>query len=509
MTISGPRSSGILLHPTSLPGPYGMGDLGPAARDFVDIISRAAQRYWQMLPVSPVDQGIGCSPYSSPSAFAGNAMLISVQDLYQDGLITRSTLKKAGILPEKEISADFTAAFNLRKPLLQEAVERFDKYGKKFEEAYQSFCKENEYWLNDYAIFTAIKSKLQHKAWIEWPAELRRRNGDLYQSALSDIQKEIKSCMLQQFFFFRQWYQLKEYAAQKGIRLIGDAPIYVSYDSADVWANPHLFELDQNGFPIRVAGVPPDYFSATGQRWGNPLYRWDEASRTGYTWWIQRLRHLINMFSLVRVDHFRAFAAYWAIPAAEKTAVNGTWQKGPGIEFFNVLRRELEYLPLLAEDLGTIDADVRELITLAGVPGMKVLQFAFGDDIATNPYSPHNHQQNTVVYTGTHDNNTTAGWYTQELDDRRRQIFADYCGISSAAELQPEQAAQHMVRLALMSTAWLAIIPMQDILTAGSPARMNIPGRPTGNWQWRMLPEECTDAVFEQLAHMTQIYGRR
>ena len=492
-----PRSAGVLLHPTSLPGPYGIGDLGPAARDWVDTLAAAGQSYWQILPLSPT--GYGDSPYQSFSAFAGNAALVSPELLARDGLLTAEDLRSAPSLPEGR--ADYDRAGPFKGRLLKQAWERF-RAGRAdtLRDEFDAFRRQKASWLDDYALFMALKDAHGGANWRDWPAPLRRREPEALAEARRSLAEQVGQYQFQQFLFFRQWRAVKEYANSRGVRLIGDAPIFVSADSADVWANPEIFLLDEQRRPTAVAGVPPDYFSPTGQLWGNPLYNWDALKQTGYGWWVNRIRTVMEKVDLVRLDHFRGFAAAWHVPAGEETAVNGRWVPGPGADLFETLRAELGGLPIIAEDLGEITPDVYELRDRFGLPGMKVLHFAFGET-AANPFLPHNYERNAVAYTGTHDNDTTLGWY-QHLDEGRKDHVRRYLARPD------DDIVWNLIRLAWASVANLAVVPAQDVLELGSEARMNFPGRPEGNWRWRLLPGQFGEAARDRLAEMTELYGR-
>ncbi len=497
-----PRSSGILLHPTSLPGRWGIGDLGPAAYQFVDFLEQAGQTLWQILPLGPT--GYGDSPYQCFSAFAGNPMLVSLDRLLEAGLLTEADVEPALAAYAHTFSPDqidYGAVINFKLPLLRQSFARFRSGNfPAHEEAFNQFCSANARWLDDYALFMAIKERFGGASWDTWdrdiaarkPAALKRWSSELAESV--EIQKYL------QYLFFSQWQPLKAYANQHGIKIIGDAPIFVAYDSADVWANRKLFYLDDEGRPTVVAGVPPDYFSATGQLWGNPLYRWDQMARNGFAWWTDRLKTDFSKVDILRLDHFRGFAAYWEVPASEKTAVNGTWVQGPGPAFFAKLERTLGQLPLIAEDLGVITSDVDELREQFNLPGMKVLQFAFGDDF-DNPYLPHNYTTNYVVYTGTHDNNTTIGWF-QELSATEREFVQCYLGRDGS------DISWDMIRLALSSVADIAVMLFQDVLRLGANARMNVPGVAGGNWGWRFRAEALDPGLAYGLRLLTTTYGR-
>ncbi|ALC15796.1 4-alpha-glucanotransferase [Desulfuromonas soudanensis] len=490
------RVSGILLHPTSLPGPYGLGSLGSEAYRFIDFLSGAGQSIWQILPLGPT--GYGDSPYSAFSAFAGNPLLICPERLVERGDLDPADL--AGVrMPEGEAHFGFVQGFLGR--LLHKGAACFERQGAGARRAaYERFCSEQAYWLNDYAIFQALRSHFEHRSWNEWPEEIRCRRDSALHFWGEELAATIRVHKYAQFVFFEQWFALRDYAASRGVRILGDLPIFVALDSADVWANQHLFHLNEEGRPLLVAGVPPDYFSTTGQRWGNPLYRWEAMAEEGYAWWLSRFRWNLAQTDLVRIDHFRGFEACWAIPAEEKTAVNGQWLKVPGAELFRALKAALGRVPIIAEDLGLITPEVEALRREFGFPGMKILQFAFGSG-ADNPYLPHNLESDCVVYTGTHDNDTTLGWW-RKLSGQEREGVRAYLG--SSGRDQPWE----LIRAALASVGAYCIIPLQDLLALGSEARMNTPGRAGGNWGWRFSPGDLGVDLQQRLSALTALYGR-
>jgi 4-alpha-glucanotransferase len=501
------RASGILLHPTSLPGPHGSGDLGVEARRFVDFLASAAQRWWQMLPVGP--PGYGESPYSAESAFAGNPMLVSLDRLAEDGLLDGATLAPLGSLRSDRV--DFSPMEAHRTSQLRAAFEAFEAHGDG-RLAFDGFCEENAPWLDDFALFRALKRAHGGVQWTRWEPEVRKRKPHALQVAKKALAHAVAFEKFAQWVFDRQWHDLRAYAAERGVGLIGDLPIFVAHDSADVWQNPEAFFLDDEGEPTVVAGVPPDYFSATGQRWGNPLYRWQRLKKSGYAWWIDRLRITLRRFDAVRLDHFIGFQRYWRIPAGEPTAVQGRWMKGPGADFFVVVRKALGDLPLIAEDLGEVTPRVHALRRQFGLPGIKILQFAFGNDPSAPSFMPHNHTRRCVVYTGTHDNDTTVGWFTDpggvgstrsvaQIRDER-QMALRYLGTRG------EEIHWDMIRLALASVARLALFPLQDVMGLGSEARMNRPGLGGGNWTWRFADGALAPALGMRLAMLTRTYGR-
>lgn len=494
-----PRSSGILLHPTSLPGPWGIGDLGPAAYSFVDFLHAAGQSLWQILPLGPT--GYGDSPYQCFSAFAGNPLLISLDALIQKGLLGYDEVVSAAA--ERHLSLDtvhYGEVMEFKLPLLWRAYERMQEGAiPEVGEAFQTFKHDHAAWLDDYALFMALKDAHGGQPWNSWEPALRQRDPDALAQARQAHARAIDWQQFLQFLFFRHWARLKAYANEHGIKIIGDAPIFVAFDSADVWAHQQRFFLDAHGNPSVVAGVPPDYFSPTGQRWGNPLYRWSTMASDGYAWWVARLRASFSQVDILRLDHFRGFAAYWEVPATEETAMNGRWVKGPGADLFAHLERALGHLPIIAEDLGLITPDVHALRDQFDFPGMKVLQFAFGEP--ENPYLPHYHVPNCVVYTGTHDNNTSVGWF-QDLSEPEREQVRAYLGRDGA------DIAWDLIRLALMSVADLAIVPFQDVLRLGADARMNTPGHLGQNWAWRFRSEALNEGLAGGLRFLTAIYDR-
>jgi 4-alpha-glucanotransferase len=493
---SSQRAAGILLHPTSLPGQYGIGDLGPATYSWIDALVHARQKWWQILPLGPT--GFGDSPYQCFSAFAGNPFLVSPQLLVQDGLVNAGDLEG---LRFPEAKVDYGAVIPFKNKLLARAWDNFQAgRGDGLRSAFDEYCKRQAHWLEDYALFMAIKEAQGGKSWQEWPANLRRRDPVALTQARQGRASSLGAHKFHQFTFYRQWQGVKEYAHQRGVRIIGDIPIFVSSDSADVWANPQLFMLDKDRKPSVVAGVPPDYFSATGQLWGNPLYNWEALSATDYAWWIARLRSSLELVDIIRLDHFRGFEAYWEIPAGKPTAVEGRWVKAPGRALLRCLKDALGGLPLIAEDLGVITPEVEALRDDFGLPGMRILQFAFAGG-SDNPYLPHNYLRRTVVYTGTHDNDTTRGWFAT-TPERERDHVRRYLGRDGA------DIAWDFLRAAWSSVADYAVAPLQDVLSLDTTARMNLPGRPAGNWGWRYTADQLTPWVLDRLGEMTHIYGR-
>lgn len=493
------RASGILLHPTSLPGGIGIGDLGRGATAFVDFLAAAHQQLWQVLPLGPT--GFGDSPYQSFSTFAGNPLLIALDELARDGLLDPAQLAALPTDPGDHI--DYGAVITIKDRLLRQVWTDFPaRATARQREELAEFVAVNRPWLDDFALFMALKEAHHGLPWTAWPAELRRREPVALTRARRQLAAAIGAQQCIQWCFFRQWQRLRTYAAERGIRLIGDIPIFVAGDSADVWAHPELFQLDEDGQPLVVAGVPPDYFSATGQLWGNPLYRWERHATDGYAWWEARLKATLALVDIVRLDHFRGFEAYWEVPAQETTAVNGRWRPGPAAALFDAIRARLGEVPIIAEDLGLITPAVKTLRDSQGFPGMAILQFGFGGD-ADNEYLPHNYRPNLVVYTGTHDNDTTIGW-AASLDPAGRQHLNDYLGPGDPAE----DIAWRLIRLAFASVANTVVVPLQDLLSEDSSARLNTPGRPAGNWGWRATFDDLSAERAARLAHLTMLYGR-
>ena len=491
-----PRRAGLILHPTSLPGPYGIGSLGEQAFAWLDFLEAAGMRLWQVLPLGPT--GYGDSPYQSFSAFAGNHYLIDLQLLVREGLLEEADLATGRELPWDHV--DYGQVIPFKLAALERAFDNFEAAGGGSREGFERFVSEHAGWLDDYALFMALKEQHGGVAWTEWPTPLRLREEAALEDARGQLGRAVRKHQFWQWLFHRQWLAIKERANGKGIEIIGDIPIFVSFDSADTWANPELFYLGDDGNPTVIAGVPPDYFSETGQRWGNPLYRWKRMEAQGYRWWIERFRSSLEFYDLVRIDHFRGFEAYWEIPASEETAVKGRWVRGPGQAFFDAIREALGDLPVIAEDLGVITPEVEELRDRNGLPGMKVLQFAFAGD-PDDPYLPHNYPANAVVYTGTHDNDTTAGWYAG-APENERDFVRRYLARSD------DEIVWSLIRLAFSSVANTAIVPLQDVLGLGGDARMNTPGRLGGNWSWRYRPEQLEYWHAPQLQEMARLYGR-
>lgn len=492
------RASGILLHPTSLPGKYGIGDLGKWAYRFVDWLKENDQSLWQVLPLGPT--GYADSPYQTISAFAGNTMLISLDKLVDEGWLNEDDLADCPVFPQDHV--DFNPVIDYHERKLDLAYRGFlDNDDEQQKITFEEWCDDNAYWLDDFALFASIKDSQQKRAWVEWPQPLVAREDHAMAEAWARHADSIACRKFRQWVFHNQWYDLKAYANANGISIVGDIPIFMAHDSADVWANPDEYYLDEGGNPTVIAGVPPDYFSPTGQRWGNPLYRWDVMSAKGYSWWIARVRAMLSLVDIIRIDHFRGLDAYWEIPGDQPTAEHGQWVPGPGHEFLDAIKNALGGdLPIIAEDLGVITETVEKLRDDFDLPGMKLLQFAWSGP--TNPFLPHNHTPNCVVYSGTHDNNTTIGWWEDEMDDDQREFFSTYL------DLEVYDAAWRIMQLGMRSVANTFIMTMQDVLSLGSEARMNTPGTPSGNWQWRFLPEMLEGLKSDRLKHATRLYQR-
>lgn len=489
-----PRSSGLLLHPTSLPGPFGIGDIGPAAHAWIDTLARAGQTWWQLLPVGPT--GYGDSPYQSFSTFAGNVNLLSPEMIVRDGLLRPDDIG-GNFFPDDRV--DYAAVEPFKLNLVRRAAAHFHGGGAgHLREAYDRFLYDRQGWLDDYVLFMALKEVNGRRPWYEWPADQRHPQA-VPATIRQEFGEQFNTHRFGQFLFFRQWHELRRHARDRGVRLIGDVPIFVSPDSADVWAYPEGYLLNGDQRPRVVAGVPPDYFSKTGQLWGNPHYDWAAMRETGYSWWVARARATLELVDLVRIDHFRGFVAAWQVPAGEATAERGEWVPGPGAELFARFRTELGGLPFIAEDLGEITDDVYALRDALGLPGMKVLHFAF--DKPTNPFLPHNYPTNCIAYTGTHDNDTTRGWWAT-APDHEKAFYRRYTNRDGS------DIAWELIRLAWGSVADLAIAPLQDVLDLGTEARMNLPGVGQGYWQWRMPAGVLDDGRLKRLMDLTEVFGR-
>ncbi|MEI6080517.1 MAG: 4-alpha-glucanotransferase [bacterium] len=492
------RSSGILLHPTSLPGKFGIGSLGKEAFEFIDILVTTRQKLWQILPLGPT--GYGDSPYQSFSTFAGNPLVIDLEKLVEDGLLSTNELDTQEHFGDKKV--DFGKVISFKYPLYRKAFKNFKASCCEAEKlAFDVFCKEqNDLWLDDYSLYASLKDHFKGKQWNEWDEDIKLREAHALNKYREQLTEEREFYKFLQYEFFKQWGAVKKYANSHKIKIVGDIPIFVSIDSSDAWANADLFFFDEKKNPTKVAGVPPDYFSKTGQLWGNPLYDWAKMKKTGYAWWINRIRSVMSTCDVVRIDHFRGFSAYWAVPASNKDAIIGEWEKGPGADFFHALKKALGDIQVIAEDLGVITPDVEKLRDEFGFPGMKILQFAF-DPNEESSYIPHRHICNCVIYTGTHDNDTTSGWY-QKLTEKEKKYIQEYL------DVREEDVTWGLIRAAFASTAKMAIIPMQDVLSLGSNARMNTPGAPSGNWQWRFSKEQLSDTIKDRLKKLTTIYRR-
>ena len=496
------RTSGILLHISSLPSAYGIGDLGAAAFRFADFLTRTNQRLWQVLPLGPV--GPGASPYSSPSTFAGNPLLIGPEPLVESGLLTEEELEPLAALPDDHV--DYERLVPRKREVLSAAFRRFQADASSIDATRLKKFRDNQSaWLDEYALYAALKEAHEGAPWTEWEPALAQCDPEALERARDEHAQAVEKHIFWQYLFHRQWSALQAYCHARDIRLFGDLPIYVAHDSADVWAHQDLFQLDDDGEPSVVAGVPPDYFSPEGQLWGNPLYRWGRMKKRGYQWWTERLRRAFGLFDLVRLDHFRGFDEYWQIPAGQNTAIKGEWQDGPGATFLNAMEDEFGELPVVAEDLGIITDSVRDLRDAFEFPGMAVLQFAFGGS-PDNDYLPHNYRRNLVVYTGTHDNNTTAGWWQEGLSDEGRDFARSYLNISENGG--EDKIHRHALRAIMASVADRVVTPLQDVIGLGSEGRMNTPGTMGGNWEWRFRPDQIAEEDEDFLKELTHLYGR-
>ena len=493
------RSSGILFHPTSLPGKYGIGTLGKEAYAFIDFLKKSRQKLWQIFPLGPT--GYGDSPYQSFSSFAGNPYLIDFDLLIEAHLLSEEDLRDV-FFGDNEEYIDYGAIYNQKYSLLRKAYENFKSSDNhEMRENLEHFKRENASWLNDYSLYISLKNHFNGLPWNEWAHDIKNREHGAMEHYKNELADDIEYHNFIQFLFFKQWGDVKRYANENGIKIIGDIPIFVAADSSDAWANPEIFLFDEERKPVKVAGVPPDYFSATGQLWGNPLYNWQKLKETNYSWWVERVRANLSTCDIIRIDHFRGFEAYWAVPYGDDTAINGQWEPGPGIDLFNAIKSQLGELPIIAEDLGLMTQGVIDLREATGFPGMKILGFAF-DSGEENDYLPHTYTKNCVVYTGTHDNDTLIGWF-QKAKEEDRQFARDYLNSRSDDEIH-----WNAIRGAWSSVANMAISPVQDFLGLGSEARINTPGVAAGNWQWRLRHGVLTDELAERIAKLTKVYSR-
>ena len=493
------RSSGILFHPTSLPGKYGIGTLGKEAYAFIDFLKKSRQKLWQIFPLGPT--GYGDSPYQSFSSFAGNPYLIDFDLLIEAHLLSEEDLRDV-FFGDNEEYIDYGAIYNQKYPLLRRVYENFKSSDNhEMRENLEHFKRENASWLNDYSLYISLKNHFNGLPWNEWAHDIKNREHGAMEHYKNELADDIEYHNFIQFLFFKQWGDVKRYANENGIKIIGDIPIFVAADSSDAWANPEIFLFDEERKPVKVAGVPPDYFSATGQLWGNPLYNWEKLKETNYSWWVERVRANLSTCDIIRIDHFRGFEAYWAVPYGDDTAINGQWEPGPGIDLFNAIKSQLGELPIIAEDLGLMTQGVIDLREATGFPGMKILGFAF-DSGEENDYLPHTYTKNCVVYTGTHDNDTLVGWF-QKAKEEDRQFARDYLNSRSDDEIHWDA-----IRGAWSSVACMAISPVQDFLGLGSEARINTPGVASGNWQWRLKQGVLTNELAERIAKLTKIYSR-
>lgn len=491
------RRNGMLLPIASLPSPYGIGGFSKEAYEFIDLLEETGQKLWQILPLGPTSYGD--SPYQSFSTFAGNPYFIDLDTLAEKGWLTKEACE-ASDYGDNESYIDYGRIYNSRFVLLKQAFLNSDILS---DEKFTEFCKANQHWLPDYALYMALKNQNDGKSWIEWEEEIRLRKPEAVEYYKKELEEECNFYEFLQYEFHEQWTKVKEYAHEKGIQIVGDVPIYVAFDSADTWANPELFQLDEKNLPLGVAGCPPDAFSATGQLWGNPLYNWAYHKKTGYDWWLKRIAYCFDLYDIVRIDHFRGFDEYYSIPYGDETAVNGHWEKGPGMDLFNTVKEKLGELDIIAEDLGFLTESVFQLLKDSGYPGMKVLQFAF-DPSEDSDYLTYKYQRNCVVYTGTHDNDTTAGWF-EKLSDRDKEVALRYM---NSFYTPKEEQHWDLIALAMRSTADTCIIPVQDFLGLGSEARINMPSTLGDNWKWRMTKGAFSEELKEKIRRMTKLYGR-
>jgi len=496
------RCCGILAHITSLPSKYGIGDLGPEAYNFIDFLNKSGQKYWQILPLNPIDSSTGYSPYSSVSAFANNTLLISPEWLFNKGYLMRQDLKSQYKFDDCQVHYDEVVRY--KADILAKVFDRVFNQVKQQKE-YSKFIETEAHWLHDYALYLVIKQKYKGKLWVQWPSGLKKSKSSAIKKIIKDQQTDIDKIQFNQYLFHCQWVELKAYCKKNGVQIIGDMPIYVSYDSVDIWKNQNMFKLDKDQCPVAVSGVPPDYFSADGQLWGNPVYDWQALKRTKFSWWVKRIRRNIDIYDYVRIDHFRGFVQYWEVRAGETTAKNGIWADVPTEEFLERLKKDIKKkLPIIAEDLGTITPDVKEIIRKYSLPGMKVLQFAFSGDLETHPYLPHNYEKNCIVYTGTHDNNTTKGWFKSEATPHEKENLNRYL----KGRVTQNNVHRKLIRLAMKSCADTVIIPLQDYLGMDDQGRMNKPGSGQGNWTWRFNKRYISKVLINRVLELKKKTGR-
>jgi len=496
------RSSGILMHITSLPSKFGIGDLGPSAFDFADFLEQGGQKFWQVLPLNPTTLSKGNSPYSSPSAFAGNTLLISPEKLVGDGFLTEQDIIKTPCFSNKKVVYSKVTVF--KQQMINKAFANYQQ-SKIHQEAFETFKGQNHWWVKDYALFVALSEYYKTDDWNQWPEALKQREQGVMNQHYEQLADQIEKECFAQFLFFRQWHALKNYCSNRNIRFIGDLPFYIDYNSVDVWANQHYFKLGENGYPAVVSGVPPDYYSKTGQLWGTPVYNWERLQEHHFDWWINRIDKNLELFDMIRLDHFRAFSAYWEVAASEKTAVNGIYQKVPGEEFFSMVKQKHQHLPFIAEDLGDIDQPVRNLINQFSLPNMKLLLFAFGDDMANNSFIPHHHYRNCVVYTGTHDNNTVKGWFRKEAGKAGRKRLRKYTG-KYVTMLNVNRV---LLLMGMGSVANLVVFPLQDVMGLNEKNIMNRPGTTQNNWIWRIEKNKIKSRYSRMLKKLVCLYARK
>jgi 4-alpha-glucanotransferase len=499
MATTRQRSAGILMHITSLPSAYGIGDLGPEAFDFADFLFRSRQHYWQILPLTPIQEGQGFSPYSSNSSMASNTLLISPDELLKQNLLTPEDVLPFRLPVTDQVN--FHEACQLKNSLFEIAYQNSKS---KSDNNFELFCNREAYWLDDFALFVSIKNKYKNQPWHEWPAELKNRDLTTLLEFTRNHQEELTKIKWLQYIFNQQWKKLKNYCNSLNIKIVGDLPFYMSHDAADVWSKREIFDLKKDGRMSGVAGVPPDYFNEEGQLWGMPVYKWDVLKSQRYDWWIKRIRKNLELVDLLRLDHFRAFVEFWNVSSTRKTAVKGEWKPGPAEDIFSVFAAEFNDMPFIAEDLGQITDSVYALRDKHELPGMKVIQFAFGNDLQTSPHAPHNFERNYFAYTGTHDNNTTRGWFENEIDSKMKSQISKYIGY----EVNAKNVSHALGRLAYSSVAETVIVPLQDLLCLDEQARMNKPASPDNNWKWRLVSDELDDRTELWVKECMEIYGR-